>query len=309
MLGHLREWIENAYALHLERTIENPPAHVAIIQDGNRRFARNQGEDVTAGHREGADTTERVLDWCLDVGIQELTLYAFSTENFKRPDEEVRAIFDLIESKLYEFADADRVHENGVAIRIIGDRGRLPDRVQEAAEYAENQTRTYDSFVLNVALAYGGRASILNAARDIARDVQTGDMAPDAVDIQQVEAALEESPERDVDLIIRTGGNQRTSNFLPWHANGNEAAVFFCAPYWPAFSRVDFFRGVRTYEHREESWRQTRVRRAMALVQTVTDAELAEARAILRRFRGALPASEETGFETAEKSPVESSGD
>jgi tritrans,polycis-undecaprenyl-diphosphate synthase [geranylgeranyl-diphosphate specific] len=141
-----------------------------------------------------------------------------------------------------------------------------------------------------LALAYGGRATLLDAARGIARDAASGDIEPDDVDVSTVEDRLYEEPIRDVDLIVRTGGDERTSNFLPWHANGNEAAVVFCAPYWPAFSRIDFLRCLRTYEGREASWRRTRAERATALLRAFGDTELDEARSIACRLRDALPA-------------------
>ncbi|WP_435175521.1 polyprenyl diphosphate synthase [Halorussus sp. AFM4] len=286
-------WVQRraraAYERLLRREISGAPTHVAVIQDGNRRYASKQGGDAPDGHRAGAETTERVLNWCQDMGVEELTLYAFSTENFDRPDHEREALFDLLEEKLYEFGDDDRVHDGEVCIRVIGDRERLPERVREATAYAERRTADYDSFTLNVALAYGGRNELLGAARDVARAVEDGELDPEDVDVAEIESRLYDQPVRDVDLIIRTGGDERTSNFLPWHANGNEAAVFFCTPYWPEFSKVDFLRGIRTYESREESWRRARVKRAAALVKAIGGVELAEARSIIDRFRGSLP--------------------
>ncbi|MFW5917793.1 MAG: polyprenyl diphosphate synthase [Halorubrum sp.] len=289
MLDRLRGLVERAYRRHLRREIEDVPAHVAIIQDGNRRYARERGADAPEGHRAGADTTERVLDWCADLGIDELTLYAFSTENFERPDEELEPLFDLLEDKLREFADADRVHDQGVRVRAIGDVDRLPERVRAAVDYAERRTADNDRFTLNVALAYGGRTELLDAARAIASDVADGTLDPADVDVETVERRIYDRPVRDVDLIVRTGGDERTSNFLPWHANGNEAAVYFCAPYWPEFSQGEFLRAIRTYQAREESWRRARAERAVALVRAVAEVELAEAHAVARRLRDRVP--------------------
>jgi tritrans,polycis-undecaprenyl-diphosphate synthase [geranylgeranyl-diphosphate specific] len=288
MLGPVRRRVAAAYERLLRREIAEGPDHVAIIQDGNRRYAREQGDAAPDGHRQGARTTEQVLEWCEDLGISELTLYAFSTENFDRPDEELEPLFDLMEAKLLESADSGRVHENEVCIRAIGDVGRLPARVREAVRYAEDRTADYDRFRLNVAVAYGGRAELLRAARDVAGAVAEGDLSAEDVDVAAVEERLYRRPVRDVDLIIRTGGAERTSNFLPWHANGNEAAVFFCAPYWPEFSKVDFLRGIRTYESRERSWQRTRTERAVALVRAAAETELAEARRVAGRLRGKL---------------------
>ncbi|MEF8784769.1 MAG: polyprenyl diphosphate synthase [Haloarculaceae archaeon] len=302
MLRRLRRLADSAYERLLQRELGQTPSHVAVIQDGNRRYASKQGQAKTEGHREGAQTTEQILHWCDELDIDEVTLYAFSTENFERSEEELEALFDLITDKFYDFADADRVHEAGVRIRAIGDIDRLPERVQDAVAYADRRTSEYDDLHLNIALAYGGRAELLDATRDVARRVAAGDLKPDDIDDETVSEALYEGPTRDVDLIIRTGGDERTSNFLPWQANGNEAAVYFCAPYWPEFRKIDFLRSIRTYEHREKSWRQTRARRALALVRALGEAECAEATRVLRRFRGALPSSER---ETIDADPVE----
>ncbi|MFB6101893.1 MAG: polyprenyl diphosphate synthase [Haloplanus sp.] len=289
MQARLRRWIDRAYERLLRHDIDDGPDHVAIIQDGNRRYAREHGDGAADGHREGARTTEQVLRWCQELGVEELTLYAFSTENFERPPDEREHLFDLIESKLREFADANQVHENEVCIRALGEVDRLPDRVREAVAYAEERTESYDRFRLNVAVAYGGRAELLGAARDTLEAVADGRLAPTEVDVDEIERRLYARPVRDVDLIVRTGGDERTSNFLPWHANGNEAAVFFCAPYWPEFSKVDFLRAIRTYESREASWRHTRTERAVALVRAVAGSSLVETREVAGRLREQLP--------------------
>ena len=269
MRERLRGAALGLYERLLEREVSGAPEHIAVIQDGNRRYADNHDRDPTDGHRAGAETTEAMLDWCADLGVTELTLYTFSTENFERPREEREELFDLIERKLYDFADQERTHREEVGIRAIGQLERLPERVREAVDYAERRTAEYDRFRLNVALAYGGRAELLSAARSVARDVETGELDPAEVDTEEIERRLGERSARDVDLIVRTGGDERTSNFLPWHANGNEAAVYFCAPYWPEFRRVDFLRAVRTYQSRRESWQQSRAERAGALVRAL----------------------------------------
>jgi tritrans,polycis-undecaprenyl-diphosphate synthase [geranylgeranyl-diphosphate specific] len=304
-MSTVREWAQGAYERLLEWELSGTPSHVAVIMDGNRRYARSRGDDATDGHRAGAETTEQILEWCQAVGVDELTLYTFSTENFDRPEEENEALFDLLCEKLREFAQADRVHESEVRIRAIGETDMLPERVREAAAYADRRTADYDRLQLNIALAYGGRAELLSAARDVAREVDGGGLDPTAIDADTVEQRLYEGPSRDVDLIVRTGGDERTSNFLPWHANGNEAAVYFCAPYWPEFRKVDFLRAIRTYEHREESWRKTRARRALALVKALGDTEVTEARRVLQRFKGALPSSEREALEEESESESE----
>ena len=291
MLRRLRTVAERIYERVLIAELSETPSHVAVIQDGNRRYASRAGKEKTEGHRAGAETTEQLLRWCDELGIDEVTLYAFSTENFKRSQAEREALFDLVVEKLREFADAERVHDAGVCIRAIGDTDRLPERVQEAIAYAEARTADYNNRYLNIALAYGGRAELLEATRDIARQVERGELDPSAVDVSTVENALPEGPIHDVDLIIRSGGDERTSNFLPWQANGNEAAVYFSAPYWPEFRKIDFLRGIRTYEHREQTWRQSRARRARALVGVLGPDS--EAGSTLEQFRDALPNGEQ----------------
>jgi len=297
----LRRRFDAAYERVLAREVSGAPTHVAVIQDGNRRYARERGDDPSDGYDAGAQTTERVLDWCADLGVEELTLYAFSTENFDRPESQQERLFELLESKLREFADADRVHEREVRVRAIGEVNRLPERVRDAVAYAERRTGDYDAFTLNVALAYGGRAELLGAARDVARAVDAGDLSPDDVGVAEIESRLHEDPVRDVDLIVRTGGDERTSNFLPWHANGNEAAVFFCAPYWPEFSKVDFLRAIRTYEAREASWQRAKAERALALVRAFGSVELREARDVLARLRHYLPDGADVDVENEER--------
>ena len=294
-----RRLLEAAYERVLEREVSGAPSHVAVIQDGNRRYAEKQGEAKTEGHRAGADTTESVLRWCADLGVEELTLYTFSTENFERPPEEREALFDLITEKLRTFADREEVHNREVRIRAIGEVERLPPRVREAVDYAESRTAQYDELYLNIALAYGGRAELLGVARDIAEEAADGELDPQSVCVDEIERRMTTRPTRAVDLIIRTGGDERTSNFLPWHANGNEAAVYFCTPYWPEFSRADLLRAVRTYESRQESWRRTRAQRAAALLRAVGDVELQEARRVIGRFRDSLPDGELDDIEEA----------
>jgi tritrans,polycis-undecaprenyl-diphosphate synthase [geranylgeranyl-diphosphate specific] len=292
-----RRWVERLYERVLERELSGVPEHVAVIQDGNRRYARREGRERTEGHRAGAEITEQMLDWCAELGVRELTLYAFSTENFDRPAAEQAQLFDLIERKLREFATRTEVHDREVQISAIGERERLPARVREAIAFAEAETGDYDGLRLNVALAYGGRAELLGAARSITKAVEAGTLSPDTIGVETISDQLADGPQRDVDLIIRTGGDERTSNFLPWHANGNEAAVVFCSPFWPEFRRLDLLRAIRTFQSRQASWRRSRAERAYALIRTLGEVELTEARRVLDRFRGSIPgerATEET---------------
>ncbi len=222
-----------------------------MIQDGNRRFARDQGIQTAIGHRLGADTTEQVLDWACDLGVRHITLYTFSTENFRRDREELASLFALFQEKFRAILRDERVHRNHIRVRMIGDRSLLPDDLLATIDAAEEATREYGDYFINVALAYGGRNEIVHAARSILDEVRQGALAPAAITPDIVESHLHRgAPIPPVDLIIRTGNDSRTSNFLPWLANGHESAVYFCAPYWPAFRKIDLLRAMRVYDQR-----------------------------------------------------------
>ena len=252
------------YALYehlLKREIVSggPVKHVAVIQDGNRRFARKRGFSTLFGHSKGAETTENVLDWCLELGIKHITVYAFSVENFSRSDEEKQYLFDLMKRKLLEMAESERIHKNRVKIRAIGRIDLLPLYLREAISVAEKATHGYDNIYFNVAMAYGGQCDLVDAARELAKAVKAGSMRAEDVDEEVIGKCLyphNDDSVPEVDLIIRTGGELRTSNFLPWQANGNECAAYFCAPYWPEFRKVDFLRAIRTAKARRSEVNQ-----------------------------------------------------
>jgi tritrans,polycis-undecaprenyl-diphosphate synthase [geranylgeranyl-diphosphate specific] len=288
MFERLKQCVRDIYVGEITRSLDLIPDHVAVIQDGNRRYARERGLDPSDGHVHGAETTEDMLHWCDEFDITEVTLYTFSTENFARPARELTELFDLIEDRLYSFADADLVHDNEVAIHGLGEISHLPDRVGEAVEYAEQRTQQYDTLKLNIALAYGGRNELLRTAQQLTQQVADGELEPDAITADLIGEQLYREPVQDVDLVIRTGGDERTSNFLPWHANGNEAAVYFCTPYWPEFNKVEFARAIRTYEAREESWQETNLRRALSLARAVKQTEFQQHPQLIHRLRDQL---------------------
>ena len=231
----------------------SPVEHVAIIQDGNRRYARENGLSSYQGHSFGADTSDRVFDWCLELGIKHLTLYAFSTENFKRDEAEKGYLFDLIKNKFAELARSEKTHVNKVRVRALGRVEMLPEDLQEEIRRTEAATQGYDGIYLNIALAYGGQRELVDAARSLAEEVSLGKITAQDVDEHMIAQHLyprDGTPVPKVDLIVRTGGDCRTSNFLPWQANGNECAAYFCAPYWPEFRKIDFLRAIRTAQTR-----------------------------------------------------------
>ncbi len=238
------------YELKLKRQVLSGGAvdHVAIIQDGNRRYARRKQISVAIGHNLGAKTTDLVSDWCLELGIKHLTLYAFSTENFRRDEEEKRHLFDLIKNKLLELRDSEKIHANRVRVRAIGRIDLLPADLKEAVFSVDEATKSYDRMYLNVALAYGGQCELVDAARALAYQIRAGRLRSKDLNENLIAQFLyphDGDPVPKVDLIIRTGGEYRTSNFLPWQANGNECAAYFCAPYWPEFRKIDFLRAIR----------------------------------------------------------------
>jgi len=230
--------------------------HVAVIQDGNRRYARRRGLPTFIGHRKGVETADKVSDWCLELGVKHLTLYAFSTENFKRDEEEKSYLFDLIKNKFIEMYSSKKIHHNRVRVRAIGRVDLLPKDLQEAILRVGEVTKGYSGLYFNVALAYGGQCEIVDAAKALAREVEAHKISAGSVDESIIAKYLyphDGVPVPKVDVIIRTGGEFRTSNFLPWQANGNECAAYFCAPYWPEFRKIDFLRAIRTAQIRISS--------------------------------------------------------
>jgi len=225
------------------------PEHVAIILDGNRRFAREVGVPTFVGHALGAEKLEEVLDWCRELGIKHVTVYAFSTENFNRPPAEVEALMDIFAEKLKKMASDERIHKNKIKVRVIGDRTCLPERVVRAIDELEEVTRNYGDFFINIAMSYGGRAELVGAVRKICESVEKGEIKPDEVDEQVIVKHLYTAGTPDPSLVIRTSGEERLSGFLLWQSAYSE--LYFCEAYWPAFSKTDFLRAIRTYQSRE----------------------------------------------------------
>ena len=248
------EIIESFYEKRILMQCKHIPEHIAIIQDGNRRFAREKGFDVAVGHRMGAQKTDMVLEWARDLGIRHITLYCFSTENFSRPEYEQNELFTLFTKKAIEALDDKRVHENGIRFQMVGDRSLVPKELLAKIERVEDITRDYNNFTINLALAYGGRNEILHATKSILKMTEEGDLDPEDITEDLINSHLYHGLDiPPVDLIIRTGDDKRTSNFLPWLANGNESAVYFCAPYWPVFRKIDLLRGIRVFSNRIEN--------------------------------------------------------
>ncbi|WP_135606350.1 polyprenyl diphosphate synthase [Methanococcoides sp. NM1] len=255
MIRSILNLFYGTYERSLSRDVKSGPVpeHIAIIMDGNRRFANKFGKKTNYGHSRGADITEQVIEWSYEIGVKELTIYAFSTENFNRSTDETVQLFELIGKKFDHMRESERTHEKKIRVRVIGDRTLLPEDLQESAERIEQATKDYDKFNLNVALAYGGRQDIVQAVRKMADKVLKRQLSLDDINETTIGdhfCPAEGAAVSNVDLIIRTGGNERVSNFLPWQANGNECAAYFCAPFWPEFRKIDFLRSIRIYQAR-----------------------------------------------------------
>lgn len=254
----VQECLYRLYERHLRSQCTHIPCHIAIIQDGNRRFAKMAGVQVSQGHRMGADVTERMLDWAHELSISHITLYSFSTENFRRDQGEVSDLFELFKEKFRSFITDERVHKYRIRIRMLGDRSLLPPDLLAVIREAEEASAHYDGFFLNIAIAYGGRNEIVHAAREILAGVEAGEIPPDAITPGLVEKHLYPGVTiPPVDLIIRTGNEFRTSNFLPWLASGHESAVYFCIPFWPQFRMIDLLRAIRVYSQRLDARQMT----------------------------------------------------
>lgn len=223
------------------------PAHVAIIMDGNGRWAKNRGLPRSAGHAAGTEALRDIIRASDDWGIQALSLYAFSTENWARSREEVNALMGLLLK--YFNSEIDELDKKNVRIRILGDVAGLPAPQREAVESAMARTRDNTGLKLNIALNYGGRAELTRAAQELARRAASGEIAPEDIRESDFEAQLYTAGLPDVDLLIRTSGEVRTSNFLPWQTA--YAEMIFDPVLWPDYDRAHYLKNLREYAARD----------------------------------------------------------
>jgi undecaprenyl diphosphate synthase len=226
------------------------PAHVAIIMDGNGRWAEARGLPRPAGHRRGAEALRDAVSAAIELGISYLTVYAFSSENWTRPAGEVDGLMRLL--RRYLRSEIAELHKNGVRMRFIGERGRLPADVVDLIEEAEVRTADNERLVLVVALSYGGRQELVAAVRRLAEAVQVGHLTPNELDERRVAAELGTVGIPDPDLIIRTGGEQRISNFLLWQSAYSE--LLFIDKLWPDFSKEDLAKAIHEYQKRHRRY-------------------------------------------------------
>jgi len=227
--------------------VSQGPRHIAIIMDGNGRWAKSRGWDRTAGHRAGTDATRRIVRACGEHGIEHLTLYTFSSENWGRPPLEVRALMSLLVEMVER--EVDDLHGNNVRLRTIGDLSRLPARTREALETGMEKTAGNTGLQLHLALSYGGRAELVEGVRRLARAAQTGRISPEEINDDVFRRNLYSPDVPDPDLMIRTGGDHRISNFLLWQLAYTE--LWFTDVLWPDFGPEQLEEAIREFQSRQ----------------------------------------------------------
>jgi len=230
-----------------------PPAHVAVIMDGNGRWAKARGLPRTAGHKKGVDAVRRTVEAARELGIGTLTIFSFSSENWRRPEEEVSDLMQLL--RFYLRSEIAELHKGGVRLRVIGDRARLSDDINTLIENAENLTKDNRQLTLVVALSYGSRQEITLAARRLAEEVKAGRLDPTDIDEDAFASRLFTTDIPDPDLIVRTSGEKRISNFLLWQAA--YAELVFVDTLWPDFTKRDLEAAIEEFHRRERRFGAT----------------------------------------------------
>jgi undecaprenyl diphosphate synthase len=232
---------------------ESIPRHVAIIMDGNGRWAKRQGKPRLFGHKNGVNSVQEIVECAGDLGVEVLTLYAFSTENWKRPADEVGGLMGLL--KIYLQKELSKMLKNSIRLTCIGDIAKLPKDVRDVLENTMRQTKNNTKLTLNLALSYGGRAEIVQAIQKISEDVCNGHLELSAIDEELIASRLYTADLPDPDLLIRTGGEARLSNFLLWQASYSE--IYFTDTMWPDFRRNAFCGAIAEFQHRERRYGKT----------------------------------------------------
>lgn len=225
------------------------PMHIGIITDGNRRYARGIGITENEGHVRGKLKLEEVLQWCMDVGVKVVTVYGFSTENFRREKKEVDFLFRLINDAFLDLLEDGRIYENKIRVKVIGEFDRLPDFLKDTIKRVEETTRGFRNFRFNLAIGYGGREEIINAIKKIYGEVQTGKFSIDDLTEEKFREYLYDKSIPDPDLILRTSGEERISNFLLWQSAYSE--LYFSDVNWPDLKKTDFLKAILSYQNRK----------------------------------------------------------
>lgn len=228
----------------------NIPNHVAIIMDGNRRWAKEKGIDYRLGHKEGAKTLEKIVRYAKKVGIKYITVYAFSTENWKRSEEEVGALMFLLKTYLDDYGK--RADSENIKVKVLGDITVLSDGLQKSIRKCEDRTKDNDGITFCIGINYGGRDELIHAIKNIANDVKNEKININDIDETIVANNLYTAGIPDPDLVIRTSGELRTSNFLPWQIVYSE--FLFLDKYWPDFSEEDIDNAIVVYQKRNRKF-------------------------------------------------------
>lgn len=240
-------------SLAADFTQQEVPTHVAIIMDGNGRWARARGLPRTIGHQRGADSVRRTVEAAVELGISYITLFGFSSENWRRPADEVKDLMGLL--RRYLKSEAEDLKKNDVRVRFVGDLTRLPEDIVKQIEAAESLTAEGKSLTLTIALSYGGRQEIVRAAKRLAEKVERGELSPSDIDEPTFEHELLTLGLPDPDLMIRTSGEMRISNFLLWQSAYSE--FVFIEKFWPDFSKEDLALAVAEYQRRDRRYGTT----------------------------------------------------
>ena len=217
--------------------------------DGNRRYAAQAGLFSEQGHILGKNSLEKLLDWCMDLDIRIVTVYAFSMENLNRDEKEVDTLMSLFNSSFKEISKDERVHKNKIKIKVIGSPEKLPKKVQNSILEAEEKTKDYSNFQLNIAVAYSGRQEIIHAVKTIVNKAVSGEIQTSDINSSLLSSHLYTGDLPDPDLILRTSGEERISNFLLWQIA--YAELYFADVYWPALRKIDFLRAIRSFQLRK----------------------------------------------------------
>lgn len=229
---------------------ENLPKHIAIIMDGNRRWAKSKNMPVSFGHKEGAKTLEKIVRYANKIGIKYITVYAFSTENWKRTTEEVIALMNLFQSYLDDYSK--RADSENIKVKIIGNRQGLSEKMQKSIEKCMERTKNNTGITFNIALNYGGRDEITNAVKHIAEKIQNKEINIEDITEQMISDNLYTAEQPDPDLLIRTSGELRLSNFLPWQLAYTE--FLFVDKNWPDFNEKDLDDAIEVYKRRNRKF-------------------------------------------------------
>jgi len=227
------------------------PNHIAIILDGNRRWAKRNLSLSKEGHFRGADAVENLLDWCEEFDIKIITLYVLSAENLSRKDLELEYLFELIRIRLEKLFNDPRIHKNQMRVKAMGRVELLPDSIKNVLKRLDDATKNYERHFLNIAIAYGGQDELIDAVKKIGGKIKDGTLKIDDINKKEIESNLYTShlPQSSPDMILRTSGEKRLSGFLLWQSAYSE--LVFMDVFWPGFRKIDLMRAIRTFQKRK----------------------------------------------------------